>query len=113
MSIRLWRKPTRYVINFHMVSKILNWVKSSQYHIFLSLCIGLISFVSYNLGKVDALDKRPLKIIEPSGNTSSLKADIYSAIELKDGNQKSETKKLDLRVVISKTSTSKKYHYSW
>ncbi|MBI2065391.1 MAG: hypothetical protein HYT62_05090 [Candidatus Yanofskybacteria bacterium] len=96
-----------------MISKFLNLIKSYQYHVFLALCIGLISFVSYNLGQIDALNKRPLKITDSSGNASSLKADIYSAIESKDGNRKSETKKLDLRVVISKTSTSKKYHYSW
>lgn len=47
--------------------------------------------------------------------SSRLKADLYSATQskLEADSQKLEAKKLDTRVVVSKASTSKKYHYVW
>ena len=100
-----------------MLAKLLDKIKIYQYHIFLALCIGLISFISFNLGKISALEKSPLKITESKVNglntNANLKADIYNAttdnLQPTDINQK----KLDTRVVVSKSSTSKKYHYTW
>ncbi|OGN07323.1 MAG: hypothetical protein A3B86_01040 [Candidatus Yanofskybacteria bacterium RIFCSPHIGHO2_02_FULL_38_22b] len=98
-----------------MLPKLLEKIKTYQYLIFLVLCFGLISFISFNLGKINALEKSPIKVGE-SGNlktiNTDLKADIYSSAQGGRKNQ-TETKKLDTRVVVSKTSTSKKYHYSW
>ena len=98
----------------NILSKILNWVKSSQHHIFLALCIGLISFISYNLGQIDALQQTPIKIVESEGSkvdSNNLKADIYSATKTENLNNKAKTKVLDTRVVASKNSN--KYHYTW
>ncbi|OGN09598.1 MAG: hypothetical protein A3C61_01610 [Candidatus Yanofskybacteria bacterium RIFCSPHIGHO2_02_FULL_39_10] len=97
-----------------MIAKLLNIIKSSQYHLFLALCIGLISFVSYNLGKIDALDKRPIKIGENSGwkvENSNLKADIFEASNNATSTTLNSSKQLDTRVVTSKNSD--KYHYTW
>ena len=97
-----------------MIAKLLNIIKSSQYHLFLALCIGLISFVSYNLGKIDALDKRPIKIGEGSGwkvENSNLKADIFEASNNATSPALNSSKQLDTRVVTSKNSD--KYHYTW
>ena len=91
-----------------MLPKLLEKIKTYQYLIFLVLCFGLISFISFNLGKINALEKSPIKV----GESGNLKADIYSSAQGGRKNQ-TETKKLDTRVVVSKTSTSKKYHYSW
>lgn len=97
--------------------KLIYGVKSYQYHLFLTLCIGLISFVSYNLGKIDALEKKPLKITESSVVKSGLRANIYEVTspreEGKQGTaaQKPSPKKLDTRVVASKNSD--KYHHTW
>ena len=99
-----------------MFLKIINLVKSNQYHLFLAICIGLISFVSFNLGKINSLEKLPLKIGE-SGEfkmeTGNLKADVFSAVNDSQSSLPANSKKLDTRVVVSKASTSKKYHHSW
>ena len=97
-----------------MLPRLIDKIKSYQYHIFLVVCVILICLTSYNLGKINALGKLPLKVsggelLKSEGG--SLKADIYSATEPK--NQELEAKTLDLRVVVSKSSSSKKYHYSW
>jgi|SRR3989344_7313073 len=100
-----------------ILSKISNWVKLYQYHIFLAVCILLISFISYNLGQISSGDKKPLKITENLPVQAG--ANIYNAVEDKGGigeqtkNSSIPTKVLDTRVVVSKASDSKKYHYSW
>lgn len=98
-----------------MLSNPLNKIKSSQYHIFLALCIGLIAFISYNLGRIEALEKTPIKISDGGIKTvpDNLKADIFEATENKKSSLVGNAKKLDTRVVVSKASTSKKYHYIW
>src|SRR3989344_7389686 len=101
----------------NILSKIINLVKSNQYHIFLALCISFISLISYNLGRSDALEKSPLKISENNDRNwktgeSSLRADVYSATKAQqDTSQPQPTKQLDTRVVVSKNSN--KYHYAW
>src|SRR3989344_6884196 len=97
-----------------ILSKFLNLIKSNKHSIFLAFCIGLISFISYNLGQIDALQQTPIKIVETGGlkaGGGNLKADIYSAIQSETLNNKAETKVLDTRVVASKNSD--KYHYTW
>ncbi|MDO8496624.1 MAG: hypothetical protein Q7S43_04235 [bacterium] len=97
-----------------MLSKLLNIIKSSQYHIFLASCIGLIAFISYNLGQIDALQQTPIKIVESGvlkAGSNSLKADIYSATQTEAIDNKAQTKVLDTRVMASKNSD--KYHYTW
>src|SRR3989338_2484507 len=94
-----------------MLEKVSNFIKSSQYHIFLAICIGLISFISFNLGKVASNEKGSLKITQD--------ANIYKAVASEEtGNAPSPTPKttpkpLDLRVVVSKASDSRKYHHVW
>ena len=97
----------------------LDFLKSHQYHIFLAVCIGLISFISFNLGKVSISDKSQLKVVEGANiykataiensgvNTSD------STVTVKESVPKATPKPLDMRVVVSKASDSKKYHYSW
>jgi len=99
-----------------MISKFFNLIKSWQYNLFIASCIGLIAFISYNLGRIDALEKTPIRVIE--NNNSKLigggsAADIYSATKTVLDEQKLTAVKLDTRVVVSKASSSKKYHYTW
>ncbi len=103
----------------NILSKLINLIKlikSYQYHLFLAVCIGFISFISYNLGKIDALEKTPIKIgdsgIKSQIQSEKFKADIYQATRQKTSDQVS-VNKLDTRVVASKASSSKKYHYTW
>ena len=97
-----------------MLSKLIEIIKSNQHSIFLALCIGFISFISYNLGQIDALDKKPITIKQSGdskGTNFSLRADIYSATQLETNDPKKEIKVLDTRVVTSKNSD--KYHHTW
>ena len=84
-------------------------VKSHQYHIFLAVCIGLISVISYNLGQINSLKKTSISVKE----STNLKADIFDATTNKVQSPTSNppSLKLDTRVVGSKNSD--KYHYSW
>ena len=95
-----------------MLEKIFNFLKYSQYHIFLAVCIGLISFISFNLGKIASNEKGSIKITDG--------ANIYKAIATEETENdtlsptvKATPKPLDLRVVVSKASDSKKYHHVW
>src|SRR3989344_2109913 len=97
-----------------ILSKFLNLIKSNKHSIFLAFCIGLISFISYNLGQIDALQQTPIKIVETGGlkaGGGNLKADIYSATKTETIDNKAQTKVLDTRGVASRNS--EKYHYTW
>jgi len=99
----------------HILSRIFNLIKAHHNHIFLAVCIGLISFTSYNLGQINSLKKTPISVKE----SVDLKADIFDATHNQqpttnntgNPNLKSQPQKLDTRVVVSKNSD--KYHYSW
>lgn len=92
-------------------------LKTYQYHLFLVVCIGLISFISFNLGKISSNDKGEIRVGE---------ANVYSAISKEDNSLVGSTgspqassepsprataKPLDMRVIVSKNSD--KYHYTW
>lgn len=94
----------------NILSKIANGVKNHQRDIILGFCIILISTISFNLGKINALHKTPLSITE----NQNQKANIYSASNIKTNTaSKQNTTPLDKRVVASKASTTKKYHFTW
>lgn len=96
----------------NILAKFIQIVKQNQYHIFLAICIVLISFISFNMGKIASNEKGSIKITEG--------ANIYKAATTEHGKNETSTatpkatpKPLDLRVVVSKASDSKKYHYSF
>lgn len=101
--------------NLIMLPKLLDKIKSSQYHIFLAICIALISLISFNMGKIASQSKGFIKTLDG--------ADIYKAMSADENltarnqgvvvNPTATPKPLDMRVVVSKASDSKKYHYSW
>ncbi|MBI2062382.1 MAG: hypothetical protein HYT64_01695 [Candidatus Yanofskybacteria bacterium] len=99
----------------NILSKILNTVKHYQKDIFLGVCIVLISIIGFNLGRINATNKTPPAIGEGSRwkvESSNQKANLTKTI---DNSQSStfNSQKSDPRVVASKASSSKKYHYSW
>jgi len=83
----------------------------------LGACFVLVAFIGFNLGKIQSLQKTPLEM--------TTGANIYKAVsantEAESGAGESSLSKSektvpvprDLRVVVSKNSSSKKYHYSW
>src|SRR3989344_6952666 len=92
----------------NILSKILNIVKLYQKDIFLAFCIILISIISFNIGRINALQKTPIKI---TGETNIYQATAGNSIL----NNKTvvPAKPKDPRVVASKASTTKKYHFTW
>jgi hypothetical protein len=84
----------------NILTKILIWVKARQKEFFLAFCMLLIAFIGYNLGKLNALTKTPISIIDGQ-------ADVYSA----GTKEATDRPVLDKRVVASKNSD--KYHFSW
>lgn len=91
-----------------ILSKILNQVKLYQKEAFLGLCIVLISVISFNLGRINALHKTPIKI---TGEANVYQATAGNSIINKPKTTPIQPK--DLRVVASKASTAKKYHFTW
>ena len=96
----------------NILAKIGNLVKKYNKDIFLGFCIVLISIISFNLGRINALNKTPIKI------TDEGQANIYKATGTKTNSNLSKQKSviqqpLDKRVVASKASTTKKYHFTW
>ena len=68
----------------------------------------LVSIVSYNMGRIGALKKTPITIMDGQDQ----KADVYSAIGVKKTSvNPSVAPVLDKRVVVSKNSD--KYHFTW
>ena len=95
-----------------MLQKLIDKIKTYQYQVFLAVCISMIAFISFNLGKIATNEKGSIKITEG--------ANIYKAASVEDSGgedvlttPRATPKPLDLRVVVSKASDSRKFHYSW
>lgn len=93
-----------------MLQKFINLIKSYQYQIFLAGCISMIAFISYNLGQISSSEKGTIKITE---GANIFKASTVDGDKDISATPKLTPKPLDLRVVVSKASDSKKYHYSF
>ena len=95
-----------------MVPKIQGWVKAHQGHLWTALIVGLVAWSAYNLGIIRGR----------AGATPLQEAAVFRAREgivpqasvaAGQGSQKPGPDRSDLRVVVSKSSSSKKYHHSW
>ena len=92
----------------NILAKILNIVKLYQKEVFLGLCMVLISVISFNLGRINALHKTPIKI---TGDTNVYQATAGNSVLNKPKTLPAQPK--DPRVVASKASATKKYHFTW
>ena len=92
----------------NILAKILNQVKLHQKDIFLGFCIILISTISFNIGRINALNKTPIKV---TGEANVYQAAAGNSVLNKPKTTPVQPK--DLRVVVSKASTTKKYHFTW
>ena len=100
----------------NILAKIVSGVKNHQKDIFLSLCIVLISVIGFNLGRINALNKTPTNIKEPANkanifDVANSKSEILNPKQTQ--NPKFQSLKSDPRVVASKASSTKKYHFTW
>ncbi len=89
----------------NILAKIIQTVKKHQKDIFLGFCILLISVVGYNLGRINALNKTPSKTANVYQNTT--------ATPVLNSPKQTPTQPKDQRVVASKASSTKKYHFIW
>lgn len=84
-------------------------VKKAQYELFLVVCIAFIAFTSYELGRIASHKKLPLTVDQ--------NAAIFQAAQGGSAENGGEVSGLpvprDLRVVASKNSSTKKYHFTW
>jgi hypothetical protein len=92
----------------NILAKIISTVKSYQKDIFLGFCIVLISVISFNIGRINALHKTPLKI---TGEASIYQA--TAGTSLLNSSKQTPIQPKDPRVVASKASTTKKYHFTY
>jgi len=54
-----------YIIMNSILAKIGNTVKNHQKDIFMGFCIVLIAIISFNIGRINALNKTPIKLKRP------------------------------------------------
>ena len=90
-----------------MIARIVQFVKQYWHDLFVLGCITCIAIISYNLGHIRAL-KQPLIKIGEGANIYQAASSTASPVP---GVLKAQPPR-DQRVVVSKNSTSKKYHYA-
>lgn len=83
-----------------MIARILDWVKIYQHDILIAVAMGLIAWSFYNIGRITGNQYEPV-VITPGNGGAMARTEPQKAVPL------------DVRVVVSKNSSSKKYHYSW
>jgi hypothetical protein len=94
----------------NMIARITAFVKSYWYDLFVLGCVVCIAVISYNLGHTNALQKTPITVIEG--------ANIFTAGSISESSSdpliiQAAAAPRDPRVVVSKASSSKKYHFTW
>lgn len=91
-----------------MLSKLIQFIKTHQADLVLTIAVILISVISFNLGRISSFksQKTPITVTEPS---DSLVVGVAQ-------DKKSVPKSIqhgDLTVAASKKSSAKVYHFSW
>lgn len=94
-----------------IVAVIGDFVKRHREHLWTGFLLALVGWSAYNLGLVRAQSgARPL---QEAGVFRAGDSPVSPSPSAKQGSTKSAIDKSDTRVVVSKTSTSRKYHHSW
>ena len=92
-----------------MLSEILEIIKKNLFLVFL---IVLISLLSFQLGRISKEAGQPIKI-EKASVQEIFNQDSNLQITSEFTNIDRGVGQIDFRVVVSKKSTSKKYHFLW
>jgi len=102
-----------------MLAKTAQFVKSLPkalqpyiFDLFVLACVILIAVISYNLGRSQSLKKTALEVGEGT-LVYDAKSPEKSGSSSLTANAAQAAKPRDPRVVASKTSTSRKYHFTW
>lgn len=91
-----------------MVAKFIAFVKQYQSDIILGIAIVCITIISYNLGRMSAGGGAGDALVPVSGNTA-----VALDKTLNNLSPTSAPHNQDPRVVVSKASSSKLYHFTW
>ncbi|MBI4117099.1 MAG: hypothetical protein HY451_00185 [Parcubacteria group bacterium] len=94
-----------------MIAEVSNIIKKNLFLIFL---ITLIAFLSFQLGRNSKQASQPIKI-EKANIQEIFQPNANVRINANDTNNTESrgAERIDFRVVVSKKSTSKKYHFLW
>ena len=92
-----------------IVETVKSWVVHYQRDILLAICMVLVAGIGYNLGTINALHGTSSN----SNKEASLYQPAVSATSKKAAAIMPSKPPTDLRVVASKGSSSKLYHYTW
>ena len=85
----------------NILAKIIDAVKKYQKDIFLGFCVVLISVISFNIGRINALHKTPIKI---TGESNVYRATIANSTLKNKTSIPAQPK--EPRVVASKSRTT-------
>jgi len=85
-----------------MIPSFPTWVNRHQRDILLVVAGTLIAVSSFNLGRFSASQDHQVSIHQAGGSAVATGSDAIA-----------ETGPMDTRVVVSRSSSSRKYHYSW
>lgn len=91
-----------------MIAEILETIKKNLFLIFL---IILISFLSFQLGRISKNVSQPIKIERAS--IQEIFGQQDPNIKVSGASESGGVQNFDFRVVVSKKSTSMKYHFLW
>ena len=73
----------------------------------------MIAFISFNLGKIASNEKGSIKITSDANIYKATQTENNPSTSSEPLAPKATPKPLDLRVVVSKASDSRKYHHFW
>ncbi len=93
-----------------ILTKIKEYVNKYGHDLFVLVCIILAAWSGYNIGKIQSVDKQPLKFSQNAAVFQAASAPLSASDSPRPI---ISIPPRDSRVVASRSSTSKKYHYSW
>jgi hypothetical protein len=94
------------------VKSLVKGVKPYLFDLFVLACVILIGLISYNLGRSHALKKTSLRVEEGTLVYDARSGENEGSSAL-TANAAQAAKPRDPRVVVSKSSKGKVYHFTW
>ncbi len=87
------------------------WINRFRGYLYTALCLALIGWSAYNLGLITG--NRGTKPLQEAAVFSIRQSAVSQAPAAGRGSPTPNATHTDPRVVASKASSSKKYHYAW
>jgi hypothetical protein len=94
-----------------MIAKIGDWVKRHRRDLWIGLCIALATWSAFNVGRARGLQEAHIASQSPEKTDPGSETPRPPSITIRT--KSIPPVRTDLRVVASKSSSSKKYHFTW